>query len=254
MRFVPRERIEIECPWEGKPPLLNLDLDSNNADSVKLTLRDKDSSFDVFCASFGGAHGGTVFLPKRSGVTITPASNSISLVTFHLFNFADFFGPEDYTLTTTDEVSQNFRRCGRVILRADGWTIAIVAKGETKELADALSAQGGYVLTHMGQVAREDHSTFSTQQFGELLNCLHYFLSFSLGRWAGVALPVGFDNTGNTVFEEWGLRISADGPWHGGKSSTCFTVNFCLRYFQAFSHYGAKSCGGSLWGMLFTGI
>jgi hypothetical protein len=218
MRFVPDERIEIVCPWEGKSPMLGLDLFSNNGDSIKLTLGDKGVSFDVFCASFGGTDGGTVFLPRTSGVTVTPRSNSISAVTFHLFNFPDFLGPEDYTLTTKDEVSQTFRRCGRVVLRADGWTVTIAATHRTKELMDALKAQGGYVLTHMGQITREDESTFSSEQLAELLNCLHHFLSFALGRWAGVALPVGMDTDGNRVFEEWGLRIAADGPWHGGTS------------------------------------
>lgn len=218
MRFVPDERIEIVCPWEDKPPMLGPDLFSNNGDSIKLTLRDKDVGFDVFCASFGGNDGGTVFLPKKSGVTVTPPSNSILLVTLHLFNFPDFFGPEDYILATKDKVDQTLRRCGRVVLRAGGWTVSIAATGRTKALTDALKAQGGYVLTHMGQITREDQSTFSSEQLAEFLNCLHRFLSFALGRWAGVALPVGFDTDGNRVFEEWGLRITADGPWHGGKS------------------------------------
>jgi len=218
MRFVPDERIEIVCPWEGKPPMLGLHLFSNNGDSIKLTLGDKGVSFDVFCASFGGSRGGTVFLPKVSGVTVTPPSNSISAVTLHLFNFPDFLGSEDYILTTKNEVSQTSRTCGRVVLRGDGWTVTIAATDRTKELTDALKAQGGYVLTHMGQITREEESTFSSEQLVELLNCLHYFLSFALGRWAGVALPVGFDTDGNRVFEEWGLRITADGPWRGGTS------------------------------------
>ena len=75
-----------------------------------------------------------------------------------------------------------------------------------------------HFAAHMGQITREDESTFSSEQLDELLSCLHYFLSFALGRWAGVALPVGFDAAGNKAFEEWGLRITADGPWHGGSS------------------------------------
>ena len=217
MRFVAREQIEIVCPWEGKPPLLGLDLFSNNGDSIKLTLADKGVNFDVFCASFG-THDGTVFLPKSSGVTVTPRSNSIAAVTFHVFNFPDFLGPEDYTLTSNNEVNQTFRRCGRVVLRAGGWTVTIAATDRTKELTDGLKAQGGYVITHTGQITRDDEATFSTEEVSEFLNCLHYFVSFALGRWAGVALPVGFDPDGKWVFEEWGLRVTADGPWRGGTS------------------------------------
>jgi hypothetical protein len=70
----------------------------------------------------------------------------------------------------------------------------------------------------MGQVSREDGSKFSSEQLNELLHCLHYFFSFALGRWAGLALPIGFDSDGNRIFEEWGLRSIADGPWRGGSS------------------------------------
>jgi hypothetical protein len=70
----------------------------------------------------------------------------------------------------------------------------------------------------VGQIAREDGSTFSSEQASDLLTCLHYFLSFTLGRWAGLALPIGFDAAGNRVFEEWGLRSSADGAWNSSLS------------------------------------
>jgi hypothetical protein len=218
MRFVPNKRIEIVCPLEGHSPMLGLEVFSDDSGNLKLTLRDRGIGFEVFCASVGGDYGGTVFLPKTSGVTITPPSNSISMVTFHLFNFPNFIGPEDYILTTKDAVTQTSQRCDRVVLQSHAWKVTIAGTDRTKRLTGALKAQGGYVLTHMGQITRADGSTFSSEQLDELLNCLHYFLSFALGRWAGVALPVGFDAAGNKVFEEWGLRITADGPWHGGSS------------------------------------
>jgi hypothetical protein len=217
MRFVPNKRIEIVCPLKNEPMLgLEMFLDDNG--NIKLTLTGRGVGFDVFCASVGGEHGETVFLPKASGVMVSPPSNSISMVTVHLFNFPHFLGPEDYTLTTKNEVRQTFQRCDRVVLEAAGWKITIAATDRTDKAAAALKSQGGYVLTHMAQITRSDDSTFSSQQLAELLNSLHYFLSFALGRWAGVALPVGFDAAGNIVFEEWGMRIAADGPWRGGTS------------------------------------
>ena len=95
MRFVPNERIEVVCPFKDKHPMLGLELFADDAGDIKVTLSDRGISFDVFCASVGGDHGGTVFLPKTSGVMVRPPSNSISTVTFHLFNFPDFIGPED---------------------------------------------------------------------------------------------------------------------------------------------------------------
>ena len=219
MRFVPSHRLEVVCLFEDKPPMFGLELFVDDDGNLKLTLKDRGISFDVFCASVGGDQGGTVFLPKTSGVVVTCPSNSISNVTFHLFNFPDFMGREDHILTTNDPPRQGWqKRCGRVVLQADGWNVILAATDRTGRLTKALKAQGGYALTHVGRIAREDGSTFSSDQLDELLKCLHYFLSFALGRWAGVALPVGFDTEGTKVFEEWGLRITADGSWHGTSS------------------------------------
>ena len=232
MRFVPREQIEIVCPLEGKAPLLGLDLLSSDSDGIKLALVNKGVDFDVFCASFG-THDGTVFLPKSSGVTITPRSNAIAAVTFHLFNFPDFRGPEDYTLATKDEVSQASRMCGRVVLRAAGWTVTVAATDRTKELTDGLKAQGGYVITHTGQITRDDEATFSSERVSEFLNCLHYFLSFALGRWAGVTLESVLTpmehGCGNEVLELLPMGHGAVG--HPGLMR--ITVKCWRKYFQA---------------------
>src|SRR5262249_874232 len=103
-------------------------------------------------------------------------------------------------------------------LKADGWLITIAATEKTKDCAELLEAQGGFVITHVGRVVREDGSTFSSQQLDSLLGCLHRFLSFALGRWAGLGFTVGIDASGTRAFEEWGLPIAADGPWNGAIS------------------------------------
>ena len=47
---------------------------------------------------------------------------------------------------------------------------------------------------------------------------MHYFLSFALGRWAGLAFPIGFDKAGKKAFQQWGLPMTAAGPWRGSCS------------------------------------
>jgi hypothetical protein len=84
----------------------------------------------------------------------------------------------------------------------------------TYDLEKKLDAQGGYVITHVGEIVREDGATFTSEQLDDLLTCLHHFLSFTLGCWAGVALPIGFDHNGNRVFEQWGIRRIASGSWN----------------------------------------
>jgi hypothetical protein len=113
---------------------------------------------------------------------------------------------------------QSMHRCGRAVLKANGWTITIVSTDQTRELAKELKQQGGYVITHLAEITRDDRSPFSSESLESLLSCLQYFLSFTLGRWAGVALPVGFDADGRIVYEQWGLPIAADGSWNSSYS------------------------------------
>ncbi len=185
---------------------------------VKLTLTEREVNVDVFCSAIGGGYGGIVFTPTRSAITVTRPSDAISVAKFHLFNFPDFFGPESYVLRTGEPPLEGFRGCGRAVLKADGWVITIAATDRTRDLEEALKGQGGYAITHMGQVVREDGTKFSSEDLDDLLACLHYFLSFALGRWVGLALPVGFNTEGNRVFEQWGLPRTAGGPWNGSCS------------------------------------
>lgn len=218
MKFAPSDRLEFVCPLEDEPPMFGLRPFVHAGSDVKVTLKERGITFDAFCAAVGGDCGGIVFRPRKSGVVVTLPSNAISTVTFHLFNFPDFNGPEDYILITGSPPLQAEKACGRIVVKADGWNITVAATEQTDRLTKALEAHGGYVLTHVGRIAREDGSTFSSQQLDDLLSCLQYFLSFALGRWAGVALPIGFDAAANRVHEEWGMRITADGPWKGSSS------------------------------------
>jgi hypothetical protein len=218
MKFVPDDGLEFVCPLESEDPFFALKSSREVGGVIKLALPERGVDFDAFCVAIGGDRGGIVYVPTRSGITVTPPSASISTATFHLFNFPDFYGAENYILRTGEPPLQGAKTCGRVVLKADGWNITVAATDRTDSLTKALKAQGGYVITHMGRVMREDGSTFSSEQLDDLLTCLHYFLSFVLGRWAGLALPVGFDSEGNRVFEQWGTRRTAEGPWNGSFS------------------------------------
>lgn len=218
MRFVPDDRLEFVCPLETASSTFGLELFLDDNRDEKITLPDRGIAFDAFCAAVGRDHGGIVFHPKQSAVTVTSPSNVISNATFHLFNFPELVGPEDYILVTGDPPLQSFKRCGRVVLSADGWRITVAATDQTDELTKALKSQGGFLITHVGRIHREDGSTFSSEQLNDLLSCLQYFFSFASGRWAGVALPIGFDATGNRTFETWGMGKTADGAWNGSSS------------------------------------
>ncbi|MCH8150561.1 MAG: hypothetical protein IH987_21725, partial [Planctomycetes bacterium] len=130
-----------------------------------------------------------VFVAEKSVVTATKSSRSLAEAVFHLFNFPDFHGPTDYVIETCAGNHTTQRRCGRVTLKADGWTVTIAGFDKTSDASKKLKEHGGFIITHMGKIQRDDASTFSSKQLEDVLNCIHYFLSLALGRWAGVALP-----------------------------------------------------------------
>jgi hypothetical protein len=230
MRFIPDNLLLFVIPDRNESPK-NAEHQPMTADQIKaalcppfhldnkwdgkLELTDRGVVLDVFEKGCGGNYGAVSFVPKRSAVEVTSKHDAIPVATFHLFNFPKFHGPDDYLITWGDNARGGAKLCGRIVLRADGWVITIAAMDKTGDLCNALDREGGYIVTHMGHIEREDGSAFTSDQLNDILRCMHYFLSFALGRWAGVALPVGLDKTGNRVFEEWGTPIVAAGAWHG---------------------------------------
>lgn len=186
-----------------------------------LTLTDRGASFTAFCVCGQFTHrGGATFhlVPNTSLVRVTPFAKELAHGKFHLFNFPHFIGPADYQITTGEGPHRQMKRCGRVILTADGWNVTIAGTAKTADCCKALERHGGFMITHMGKVERADSSPFSSDGLEDVLSCVHCFLSFALGRWAGVALPIGFDQAGKRVFEQWGMPTVTSGPWNGSLS------------------------------------
>lgn len=218
MQFKPDNQLNIFCPLDDKPHLFGYELMVAHDHNQKLTLTDSDIIIDGFWTHSDGECGGIHFLPGQSIVTVTSPSDSICTVAFHLFNFPEFLGSDDYFIITGEAPLQGFKRCGRVVLKADGWIITIAATEKTGVLSESLKRQGGYAITYVGQVTRENGAAFSSEQLEDILLCLHYFLSFSMGRWTSIALPVGFNNEGKKVYERWGIERTSDGTWNGSSS------------------------------------
>lgn len=217
LSFAPKDRLHIVIPNDGPLTRIGATLFGDQSWNQKLTLPDRGVTIDVICTAAGGERG-TVFTTKTSGITVTPISPEVSSAVFHLFNLPDFHGTDSYVLVTGDAPLQGFRSCGRIMLRSDGWKIAIAASERTKDCVKMLKEQGGYLLTHVGKIEREDGECFSSTDLEEQLHILTFFLSFAFGCWTAPALAVGMNPGGERVFEEWGIRRISEGPWNGDSS------------------------------------
>jgi hypothetical protein len=66
-----------------------------------------------------------------------------------------------------------------------------------------LKNEGGYGLTHIGKLKKIDKTPFLGKDATSMLYALEYFLSFTKGAWCVPVCAVGYDSSGNPVWESW---------------------------------------------------
>ena len=150
MRFVPDDRLSFTISDEG----FSLPFDLIQQRGIALSLSGSGQAFEGFCiaSTSSSAHGGAVSVPRTSVITVTCPSKDVSTAVFHLLNFPDFLGREDYVLVIGEPPQQASKRCGQVVLKAGGWVITLAATDDTDERVRKLKAEGGYFITHVGRI------------------------------------------------------------------------------------------------------
>jgi hypothetical protein len=134
-------------------------------------------------------------------------STQISFVVFHLFNFVDLLG----TRHSIEQDGSTMHRIEHVDLIYDQWNIELKSLLSTRDNVKKLNEEGGYNLTHIGGIKRADGTLFRGKDAQECLKSLNFFLSFAKGGWCEPICAVGFDESGNRVWESW---LSSKEPWH----------------------------------------
>jgi len=138
-------------------------------------------------------------------------STQMSFLVFHLFNFVDLFGSRH----SIQQAGSTMHRIEHVDLICDQWNIELKSLLSTRDDIKKLKEEGGYRLTHVGGIKRVDSALFSGKEAQEFLRALRFFLSFAKGGWCEPICAVGFDETGNHVWESWS---SSREPWHASPS------------------------------------
>ena len=143
MRFTPDERLCFVVPPDENAPLRGLKLGFDDAWDGKVNLTERGVLIDALCTQASTENGLTI-IPKRSPIDARSSSDGIARAVFHLFNFPEFRGPEDYSLEWRSGTRQRPTRCGRAILRSVGWTVTVAATQESGAACRALKEQGGW--------------------------------------------------------------------------------------------------------------
>ena len=73
-----------------------------------------------------------------------------------------------------------------------GWQITLDADPDLKLKWKDAKDNREFIVTHCGRLTRTDDQPFQYRDIREVLQCLHWFLSFVRGRRVGIALASGF--------------------------------------------------------------
>jgi hypothetical protein len=164
-----------------------------------------------FCISSGGDINSQEYnlkwCPRYEPINgVGDESTQMPLLMFHLFNFVDFRG----TRRSTKQSETTTHAIEHVDLMCDELNVELKSLLSTQENIKALKEEGGYRVTHIGGIKKADDTLFSGTDAHECLSALKFFLSFAKGGWCEPICAVGFDESGNRVWESWS---SPTEPW-----------------------------------------
>jgi hypothetical protein len=180
-------------------------------EAEKLVMPGEQGRGAVFetTTQLGGDFGTMPFAIKASGelreMEIGGATKFRQLV-FHIANLPDFHGSPiaDGSRTWT----------GRLQLLAGDWKDLLDSRPQMSELMGELRAQGGFAITHVGELSNSGQS-FTRDEAEEVLAGLHWFLSFVRGAWTSPILLSGRSVRGAATWRSFKVgRTDAWGGWH----------------------------------------
>ena len=146
--------------------------------------------------------------PRPEPVTgVGDESTQMTRVVFHLFNFRDLLG----TWRSTEQSGTMVHAIEHVDLTCDEWKVELKSLFSTREDIKLLEEEGGYRLTHVGEIQKAGQATFTGKDADGCLRALRFFLSFAKGGWCEPICPVGFDASDSRVWEMWS---SPREPWY----------------------------------------
>lgn len=211
--LLPRPNIHLYGSFQGLSPVV----------ASKAIPREETTSF-----SFNGREiNGLLLMIKRAATAheinfkwslkfepiygVGDESTQMTRVVFHLFNFDDIIGTRWYK----EQRGTTMGHINHVDLICDEWKVELKSLFSTRDNIEALKAEGGYRLTHIGLLEKADGAPFSGKDADECLRALRFFLSFAKGTWCEPVCAVGFDASGNRVWEFWS---SPKEPWQTPRS------------------------------------
>ena len=132
------------------------------------------------------------------------SDEKLDRVTFHLPNYPDFMGTNDFHDELTENGKTTNIRWQELILEADGWRIILQPYRDAFDLRQQSRESQKIVLSGVGEISRVDGSKFQSENVKRLLDALRIFLSFSYAEWCPPLLVVGSNDIDEKSWQLWG--------------------------------------------------
>lgn len=192
--------IIVDCKFDTLAPgIANKAIDDPESASLSIN----GHAIIGFCKQIDFSMGDSTiqlkWCPRTEPISIVDESSQISTLVFHLFNFVQFIG----TSRSRVKIDGSIHLLEHLSFSSDVWEIDIKSQVCTRDNFKALNCEGGFQLTHVGQIQRLDGESFSAKEATEILNILGVFLSFVKGGWCAPVCTVGFDNHNQRIWEVW---------------------------------------------------
>jgi len=132
------------------------------------------------------------------------SDHKLDRVTFHLPNYPDFIGKNDFHDEITDGTTKTTIRWNEVVLEVDDWRIRLQPYRDIFSLRQKGREAQKVVLSGVGELRKADGSQFKKKKVTPILEALRIFLSFAFAEWSPPLLVVGSNNVAEKSCEFWG--------------------------------------------------
>ena len=161
-------------------------------------------------------YGEQSLIPITEPVSGLDTGDPLHTVRFGLINFPDFMKPRSSDSRSEAVTPWSIDDLWTIDLNGGAWSVKVRPVDNREQVHKRLRQKRGFALTHWGTVTRIDGKPFSKDSVQQLLKALNQFLSFARGVSCGMTLIKGLDDSGGTVWEEWG--VTKVQQWNGHRS------------------------------------
>ena len=197
-QWLPKPTIDLECQYNGK---------SLEKPEAEIGLPGAKKRFALSVTSYGyGAQGSEVYatLGGLPNGMVWGSVDSINKLRFHIPNFLWFEGAPIQEADETAEDGEVSPIGRRATFSAEDWVITIDSVPGFKFGSDfKIEDQSGNAITHVGELVKQDGSSFAVSSTESILLQIYQWLSFCRGNWVAPILSVGLDESGQVVWKDW---------------------------------------------------